>query len=63
MASQDACDTDSENTCLLVNNSNISLLFLPDIFMVTSFYLAQSHVVSTSMAIFFIAIIDGCLKY
>ncbi len=33
MASQDhhlhLCDTDKENTSLLVNNSNISLLFLP----------------------------------
>ncbi len=28
------CDTDSENTSLLVNNSNISLLFPPDTFMV-----------------------------
>ncbi len=28
------CDTDTENTSLLVNNSNISLLFPPDTFMV-----------------------------
>ncbi len=40
MASQDLhlilhlCDTDTENTSLLVNNSNISLLFPPDTFMV-----------------------------
>ncbi len=27
------CDTDTENTSLLVNNSNISLLFPPDTFM------------------------------
>ncbi len=37
-ASQDwqlhPCETDSENTRLLVNNSNISLLFPPDTFMV-----------------------------
>ncbi len=31
------CDTDSENTSLLVNNSNISLLFSPDTFMVITF--------------------------
>ncbi len=43
MASQDLhlilhlCDTDSENTSLLVNNSNISLLFPPDTFMVITF--------------------------
>ncbi len=41
MASQDhhlhLCDTDKENTSLLVNNSNISLLFLPNTFMVISF--------------------------
>ncbi len=39
MASQDhqlhLCDTDSENTSLLINNSNISLLFPPNIYMVT----------------------------
>ncbi len=29
------CDTDSENTSLLINNSNISLLFSPDTFIVT----------------------------
>ncbi len=29
------CDTNSENTSLLVNNSNISLLFPADTFMVT----------------------------
>ncbi len=40
MASQDhlhLCDTDLENTSLLVNNSNISLLFPPDTFMVITF--------------------------
>ncbi len=41
MASQDhhlhLCDTDKENTSLLVNNSNISLLFPPNTFMVISF--------------------------
>ncbi len=43
MASQDLhlilhlCDTDSENTSLLVNNTNISLLFPPDTFMVITF--------------------------
>ncbi len=31
------CDTDSDNTSLLVNNSNISLLFPPDTFMVITF--------------------------
>ncbi len=31
------CDTDSENNSLLVNNSNISLLFSPDTFMVITF--------------------------
>ncbi len=40
-ASQDQqlhlCDTDTENTSLLVNNSNISLLFPPDTFMVITF--------------------------
>ncbi len=40
-ASQDhhlhLCDTDTENTSLLVNNSNISLLFPPDTFMVITF--------------------------
>ncbi len=30
-------DTDTENTSLLVNNSNISLLFPPDTFMVITF--------------------------
>ncbi len=38
MVSQDhhlhLCDTDTENTSLLVNNSNISLLFPPNTFMV-----------------------------
>ncbi len=41
MASQDQhlhlCDTDTENTSLLVNNSNISLLFPPDTLMVITF--------------------------
>ncbi len=41
MASQNhhlhLCDTDTENTSLLVNNSNISLLFPPDTFMVITF--------------------------
>ncbi len=41
MASQDRhlhlCDTDTENTSLLVNISNISLLFPPDTFMVITF--------------------------
>ncbi len=41
MSSQDhhlhLCDTDTENTSLLVNNSNISLLFPPDTFMVITF--------------------------
>ncbi len=43
MASQDLhlilnlCGTDTENTSLLVNNSNISLLFPPDTFMVITF--------------------------
>ncbi len=40
-ASQDhhlhPCDTDSENTSLLVNNSNTSLLFPLDTFMVITF--------------------------
>ncbi len=40
-ASQDRqlhpCETDSENTSLLVNYSNISLLFPPDTFMVITF--------------------------
>ncbi len=31
------CDTDTENTSLLVNNSNISLLFPPNTFMVIIF--------------------------
>ncbi len=31
------CNTDTENTSLLVNNSNISLLFPPDRFMVITF--------------------------
>ncbi len=31
------CDTDTENTSLLVNNSNISLLFPPDTLMVITF--------------------------
>ncbi len=31
------CNTDTENTSLLVNNSNISLLFPPDTFMVVTF--------------------------
>ncbi len=31
------CDTDTDNTCLLVNNSNISLLFPPDTFRVITF--------------------------
>ncbi len=39
MASQDhqfhLCNTDSENTSLLINNLNISLLFPPNIYMVT----------------------------
>ncbi len=43
MSSQDhhlilhLCNTDTENTSLLVNNSNISLLFPPDTFMVITF--------------------------
>ncbi len=41
MASQDRqlhpCDADSENTSLLVNHSNISLLFPADTFMVITF--------------------------
>ncbi len=41
MASQDRqlhpCNTDSENTSLLVNSSNISLLFQPDTFIVIAF--------------------------
>ncbi len=41
MASQDRqlhpCDTDSENTRLIINNSNISLLFPSDTFMVITF--------------------------
>ncbi len=39
MVSQDLhlCDTDTENLSLLVNNSNISLLFPPDTFMVITF--------------------------
>ncbi len=39
-ASQDLhpCDTDSESTSLLENNSNISLLFPPDIFMAITFW-------------------------
>ncbi len=43
MASEDhhltlhLCGTDTENTSLLVNNSNISLLFPPDTFMVITF--------------------------
>ncbi len=38
MVSQDQfhlCDTDLENTSLLINNSKISLLFPPNIYMVT----------------------------
>ncbi len=31
------CDTDTENTSLLVNNTNISLLFPPDTLMVITF--------------------------
>ncbi len=31
------CDTDTENTSVLVNNLNISLLFRPDTFMVITF--------------------------
>ncbi len=31
------CNTDTENTSLLVNNSNISLLFPPETFMVITF--------------------------
>ncbi len=31
------CDTDTENTSVLVNNLNISLLFPPDTFMVITF--------------------------
>ncbi len=43
MASQDLhlilhlCDTNTENTSLLVNNSNISLLFPSDTFMLITF--------------------------
>ncbi len=43
MASQDLhlilhlCDTDTENTSLLANNSNISLLFPSDTFMLITF--------------------------
>ncbi len=41
MSSQDhhlhLCDTDTENTSLLVNNSNISLLFPPNTFMAITF--------------------------
>ncbi len=42
MASQDhhlhLCDTDTENTSLLLNNSNISLLFPPDTLMVITYF-------------------------
>ncbi len=31
------CDTDTENASLLVNNSNISLIFPPDTFMLITF--------------------------
>ncbi len=110
MANQDhhlhLCDTDTENTSLLVINSNISLLFPLDTFMVITFAgalrqallrvfevelfscadgtrccccccrgrlntveplltaaVARTHVVSTSAAIFFSSLIDGCIKY
>ncbi len=45
MACQDhqfhLCYTDSENTSLLINNSNISLLFPPNIYMVTVTWFLQ----------------------
>ncbi len=46
MASQNhhlhLCNTDTENTSLLVNNSNISLLFPPDTFKLYCMYLKQN---------------------
>ncbi len=36
MSQLQLCDTDSENTSLLINISNISLLFPPDTFIITS---------------------------
>ncbi len=46
MASQNhhlhLCHTDTENTSLLVNNSNISLLFPPDTFKLYCVYLKQN---------------------
>ncbi len=64
-ASQDqqlhSCETDSENTSLLVNNSNISLLFPPDTFMVIMFAgaLRQAYCVHLNTELFSCA--DGSL--
>ncbi len=45
MASQlHLCETDSDNTSLLINNSNISFLFPPDTFMVITFAGASQQV-------------------
>ncbi len=56
MASQDQqlhpCETDSENTSLLVNNSNISLLFPPDTFMVIMFAGALGYCVHLNAELF-----------
>ncbi len=67
MARQDhhlhLCDTDTENTSLLVNNSNISLLFPPDTFMVITFagalQQALAYCVDLNAALFSCA--DGSL--
>ncbi len=40
------CDTDTENTSLLVNNSNISLLFPPDTLMVITFAGALASIIA-----------------
>ncbi len=65
--------TDSENTSLLVNNSNISLLFPPDTFIVIitlagalrqalAYCVQLCFCVFKSYYIFFPSLIDGCLK-
>ncbi len=66
MASQDLhlilhlCDTDTENTNLLINNSNISLLFPPYTFMVITFAGALCQALSVFEAELF-SCADGSL--
>ncbi len=67
MSSQDLhlilhlCGTDTENTSLLVNNLNISLLFPPDTFMVITFAGALWQALLRVFEAELFSCADGCL--